>query len=97
MTEDRREESLTLLNNTHEFPCPFLLKVIGISKNSFEARVVATVREALGMAEDPEFNMRATPNGEHVSVTLEPVIDSAETVLEIYERLRNAEGVVMVM
>ncbi|MDG2381046.1 MAG: DUF493 domain-containing protein [Pirellulaceae bacterium] len=97
MTEDRREESLTLLNNTHEFPCPFLLKIIGISENSFEARVVATVREALGMAVDPEFNMRATPNGEHVSVTLEPVIDSAETVLDVYDRLRNVEGVVMVM
>lgn len=97
VTEHRREESLQLLNTTHDFPCPFLFKIIGVSENAFVARVVATVREALKLEEDPPFQTRATPNGEHISVTLEPEIDSAETVLAIYDQLRHVKGVVMVM
>ena len=89
-----REESINLLNATHEFPCAFVIKVIGVDQNDFVSRVVGTLLHF-----DPEvtYQTRSTPNGRHVSVTLEPHLQSAEQVLLIYERVRTLEGVVMTM
>jgi hypothetical protein len=91
------EVSLRLLEETHDFPCPFMVKVIGRSERAFVERVVAAVRQCQQMAADPPFRIRQTPNGRHVAVTLEPHVESAEQVLAIYSRIREVVGVVMVM
>ena len=89
-----REASLDLLNATHQFPCAFIIKVIGVDQNDFVSRVVDTLLHF-----DPEvtYQTRSTPNGKHVAVTLEPQLQSAEQVLLVYERMRSVEGVVMTM
>ncbi|QDT38088.1 YbeD family protein [Stratiformator vulcanicus] len=86
-----------LLEDTHDFPCPYLFKVIGEDDRAFAARVVSLVRETVGLDEDPEFKIRRTTSGRHLSVTIEPVVEHANQVLEIYDGLSRLKGLVMVM
>ncbi len=92
-----RQESIDLLNATHDFPTHMMFKVVGVNDVTFVSRVVVAVREELQHREDPTFRTRETPGGRHVAVTLEPWIDYAEQALMVYDRLRTVEGVVMLM
>ena len=92
-----RTDSLHLLNETHDFPCPFLIKVIGHAG----LLVVDHVTEAIERIQTQErpYSSRTRPsaNGKYLAISIEPHVDSAEVVLEIYDELRHVEGVVMVM
>lgn len=87
--------SIELLEDTHAFPCPYMFKVIGRVEDGFVARVVAAVREELADPADPPFTFRQSVGGRHVSVTLEPVIQSGQQVLDVYRRIRRLQGLVM--
>lgn len=89
--------SLELLQATHKFPCPYMFKVIGRAENGFEARVVAAVREELASPVDVPYKARQTAGGRHVSVTLEPTLQTGEQVLDIYRRLKLVVGLVMLL
>jgi putative lipoic acid-binding regulatory protein len=84
-----------LLESTHDFPGPYIFKVIGRVDNGFIARVVAAVRDELHGEEDPPFSVRQTVGGKHVAVTVEPIVQTAEQVLLLYRRLRRTAGLVM--
>ena len=86
-----------LLDATHQFPGKFVFKAIGRSDGEFAARVVAAVREALSHDFDPPHELRHTPGGRHVAVTVEPWIESSEQVLAIFARIRELPGLVMLM
>lgn len=92
-----RQQSIDLLNSTHQFPGPVVIKVIGTNHVTFVASVVITVRERIAAVVDPPFSTRETPNGRHVAVTLQPLVLDAEQVLDIYDSLRQLEGVLMLM
>jgi putative lipoic acid-binding regulatory protein len=87
--------SFELLEQTHAFPCPYVFKVIGKADPGFEARVVAVVREELRTDADPPFQVRDAVGGRHISVTVEPIVQSAEQVHAVYRRLVTLGGVVM--
>jgi putative lipoic acid-binding regulatory protein len=87
--------TIQLLEQTHAFPCPFLMKVIGKSDQGFMARVIAVVREELAVETDPPFRVREAVGGRHVAVTVEPTVQSAQQVLAIYRRLGALKGLVM--
>ena len=91
-----REAALELLNATHEFPCPFTIKVIGLAADDFEQRVVDAIKQTLNV-DAVNTSTRETPKKKHVAVTVEPVLQSAEQVLLLYEQIRSVEGVVMTM
>jgi hypothetical protein len=86
---------LELIRKTHTFPGPYLFKVIGDAKHDFPARVVAALVEELGV--EPQHEVRSTPGGRHVSVTLHPTLESAEQVLAIHHRLKKLDGLVMLL
>lgn len=88
--------AIQLLESVHEFPGPYMFKVIGRVENGFAARAVAAVREALDEPIDPPFKVRQTPGGRHVSVTVTPTVQRAEQVLAVYRRVRGMAGLVMV-
>lgn len=88
---------IELLESTHQFPGPYMFKVIGRVENGFVARVVAAVREELAGGDDPPFTYREAVGGRHVSVTLEPTVQTAHQVLAVYGRIRTLAGLVMVM
>jgi putative lipoic acid-binding regulatory protein len=90
-------QTIELLESYHQFPCPYTFKAIGKVENGFIARVVAAVREELEFPADPPYHVRQSSGGRHVSVTLEPRMDSAQRVLDVYRRLRNISGVVLLL
>lgn len=90
-------ESLELLLATHNFPGPYMFKVIGKDVAGFQARVMLAMREALKIDQDPPFRTQSTSSGRHVSITLEPHVFSAEEVITVYKFLKQTEGVMMVM
>jgi putative lipoic acid-binding regulatory protein len=87
--------AIKLLEDHHSFPGPYIFKVIGRVENGFAARVVAAVREELAVDTDPPFQMRTTAGGRHVSVTLEPTVQTARQVLAVYRRIRGLTGLVI--
>jgi len=87
--------AIALLEANHTFPGPYVFKAIGLVENGFVARVVAAVRDELGASVDPPFRVRETAGGRHVSVTLEPVVDTAQQVLLVYRRIRRTAGLVI--
>jgi putative lipoic acid-binding regulatory protein len=88
--------SLDLLTATHTFPGKYVFKAIGTMDDDFSARIVAVVRDELRQTFDAPYQTRETPGGRHVSVTIEPWVDSAEQVLAIYGRIKGEAGLVMV-
>jgi putative lipoic acid-binding regulatory protein len=87
--------TVELLEKTHTFPCPYVFKAIGKAGGGFQARVIAAVREELNFAIDPPTRVREAVGGRHLSITLEPVVQSAHQVLAVYRRLETLEGIVM--
>jgi putative lipoic acid-binding regulatory protein len=92
-----REESLNLLNDTHDFPTYIMFKVIGKNVDGFSARVVACIRDTLQLEVDPHFRSRTTKGERHISITVEPEVQTAEQVLAVYGELRTIEGVVLLL
>ena len=89
--------SIELLESTHVFPGRYMFKIIGRVEDGFVARVVAGVREELEAPTDPPYRVRETAGGRHVSVTLEPNVESASQVLAVYRRLRLLTGLVLIL
>lgn len=94
---NRRQQSIDLLNETHQFPTPVMIKVIGEHHADFVSAVLAAVREEMEIEEDLPFSTREARGGRHIAVTLEPRMNDAEQVLAVYARLRMIEGVVLLM
>jgi putative lipoic acid-binding regulatory protein len=92
-----REEALELLRQTHDFPARVMVKVIGVNQNALALRVAAAIRDSLGLPDDPDLQIRETPAGRHIAVTVEPEFQTAEEVLDAYEVIRQLDGVVMLM
>jgi putative lipoic acid-binding regulatory protein len=88
--------SAELLDQTHEFPGPYIFKAIGRPEGGFVARIVAAIREELENEIDPPYRVRETAAGRHVAVTVEPRVNSAWEVLAVYQRLGQVEGVMFV-
>jgi uncharacterized protein len=87
--------AIELLEAGHEFPGPYMFKVIGRAENGFVGRVVAAVRDALSAAVDPPYTVRETAGGRHVSVTVEVEVQTAEDVLAVYRRVHRLAGLVV--
>jgi putative lipoic acid-binding regulatory protein len=84
--------SVELLDSTHEFPGPYLYKVIGRAESGFVARAVAAVRDELEGDVDPPVSVRETASGRHVAVSIEPVVQNAWEVIAVYQRLGTLAG-----
>jgi hypothetical protein len=59
--------------------------------------VVAAVRDELADLADPPYRLRQATGGRHISITLEPQIQTARQVLAVYRRIRATAGVVMML
>ena len=91
------ESLIESLETTHEFPCEYTFKAIGRNPEMFLPSVVAAVAEELDDSDAPTHTVKGTPNGRHISVTLTPVVESAQHVMRIYKRLQTLGDLVMWM
>jgi putative lipoic acid-binding regulatory protein len=89
--------AIELLESVHQFPGPYMFKVIGRTDNGFVARTVAAVRDEVEAEVDPPYRVKETASGRHVSVTLEFTLRDAHQVLAVYRRLLNLAGLVMLL
>lgn len=89
--------AIDLLEATHSFPCSYMFKVIGTTDANFVGRTLQTVRRMLPEEMEPPFSSRTTANGRHVSVTIEPTMESAADVLAVYRELAELQGLVMLL
>ena len=87
--------TIDLLEKAHAFPCQYLFKIIGKADQGLLARVIAVVREELACETDPPFRVREAVGGRHQSITLEPVVQTANQVIAIYRRVGMLDGVIM--
>lgn len=86
-----------LLENTHQFPCPYTFKVIGEQREDFVENVVSAVRKGLELEFDPPFQSRESSGGRHVSLTFEPVAENSQQVLSVYAEIQKVEGVILLL
>ena len=84
-----------LLETTHAFPGVYVFKIIGSADDAIVARIIAVFRQELTIEVDPPFRVRESAGGRHLSVSVEPTVQSAEQVLAIYRRLGEVQGIVM--
>lgn len=89
--------NLELLESTHTFPCRYTFKAIGTSGDHFVGRVLAAVKLQLAESCEPSFSTRRTAAGRHVCVTIEPDVENAQQIIDIYAQLREIDGLVMLL
>jgi putative lipoic acid-binding regulatory protein len=94
---EERWRHIELLNQTHAFPTRVVIKVIGVNRATLLTEVVTCVRSEMSFEDPPEYSTREARGGRHIAVTIEPMLEHAEQVLAIYDRLRKLEGIVMLM
>ncbi len=74
-----------LLNEQYTWPAAFMFKFIVPVRRLDELR---------SLLEGHEFTTRSSSKGNYISVTLSPVVDSSEAVIQLYTRVSVVEGLV---
>jgi putative lipoic acid-binding regulatory protein len=92
-----RESSKATLEETHDFPCPYQFKVIGDNSEEFVAQVVQVGVNVGGTDTEPEVSTRESSSENYVSVTMELEVENAETILDVYDRVKELDGVQFVL
>jgi putative lipoic acid-binding regulatory protein len=87
-----RDQARDLIESVHQFPGIYVIKAIGHAVDDFVPRVLTAARESLGRHDDVQHTVRVTPQGNHVSVTLEVTVVTAEEVIRLYQAIQNVSG-----
>ena len=88
-----RQSSLEVLRQVHDFPGPYVFKIIGENTPDFIARVVQAAVIILGPKVAPQVATRQSSGGKHQSITLTVRVADAERVLDLYDVLGKVGGV----
>ena len=89
--------SLELLDSAHVFPGVYKFKAIGDGANHFEERVISAVRSEVGDQAAIAHTVRSTKGGRHVSLTLDVDVQNAEQVHLIYAKIRDLDGLLLLL
>jgi putative lipoic acid-binding regulatory protein len=89
--------STDLLAGSHSFPCVYQFKAVGSVSGDFQARVIEAVVAEVESPESVDYSVRETPGGRHVALTLNVNVDSPEQVRSIYARIRDLEGLLLLL
>jgi putative lipoic acid-binding regulatory protein len=87
--------SQDLLESNHPFPGTYQIKAIGTTEDDFVSRVIDAVVSELATPGELDHTVRVTPNGRHVSLTLEMTVQSADQVRAIYAAIRDVKGLTL--
>jgi putative lipoic acid-binding regulatory protein len=89
--------SIDLLESTHAFPGVYRIKAIGASDGGFVERVITAVADEVATPGEIDYSVKETRGGRHVSVTLDVSVQTAEQVRAIYARIREVEGLTLLL
>lgn len=94
MEPDHRPSEDLLVSN-HTFPGVYQIKAIGSADDDFAARVVEAAASELASPGEIDHVVRSTPNGKHVSLTMDITVQTPDQVRAIYARLREVKGITL--
>jgi len=92
-----RESTLETLNETHSFPCDFQFKAIGENSPEFVADVAQVAVNVLGEETDPDLTTHESGGGTYVSVRMTVEVGDAESILAIYDGVRDLDALKMAL
>lgn len=93
---DHRERALALLRNHHAFPGTFEFRAV-VRPEDRSAVVSAVVAAVSAPHPLRGLSERQSRKGNYIAVRVRVEVQSAEEVLDVYEVLRNLEGVLTAM
>ena len=91
------EKFIQALEEHHHFPEMVCIKVIGANRADFVTEVLNAIKAGLHVQFEPRYTIRETPHQRHLSISVEVIAGSAESLADAYQRISAVEGVVMVL
>jgi putative lipoic acid-binding regulatory protein len=80
-----------------QFPCDFPLKIMGRASPDFDQLVVGIVLRHVGSVREGAVSLRASGNGNYLSVTVTVQAESQAQLDGLYRELSGHEQVLMVL
>ncbi len=80
-----------------QFPCDFPLKIMGRASPGFDELVVGIVLRHVGEVREGAISLRASSNGNYLSVTVTVQAQSQAQLDNLYRELSGHEHVLMVL
>lgn len=90
-----RAPARELLEATHQFPGPYLIKAFGPATELFRVAVEAAAREAVGGR--LELSERISSKGNSICITLTLTAHDVDEVVLAYERLHEVSELKMIL
>ena len=86
-----------LLADNHEFPGVYRIKAIGSAEGDFVRRVVEAAASELAGPAEVDYTVRETSGGRHVAISLDLTVQTPAQVRAIYARIRDVEGLTLLL
>ena len=80
-----------------EFPCEFMIKVMGSYNDHFEQKVLNIVRRHISEAHQKKISKRPSKNHNYISLSIIIVAENKEQLDSLYEDLNAAPEVLMAL
>jgi putative lipoic acid-binding regulatory protein len=80
-----------------QFPCDFPLKIMGRASPGFDQLVVGIVLRHVGSVREGAVSLRASGNGNYLSVTVTVQAESQAQLDGLYRELSGHEQILMVL
>ncbi|MCA9494558.1 MAG: DUF493 family protein [Myxococcales bacterium] len=93
---DEVARAIALLESQHEFPGAFEFRVV-IRPAHRSSAVAALLAAAGGSDTLLEVSERSSSHGNYLALRVRVQVDAAERVLQVYEVMREVEGVLTIM
>lgn len=85
MSDEKYESLRNVLNECHEWPCPYVFKFIGPKESA---------DQVAALFPEQATSLRPSRTGKYIGVTAEITVSCAEEVFEIYAKAKDIEGLV---
>lgn len=93
---DEVARAIALLESQHDFPGPFEFRVV-IRPAHRSAAVAALLAAAGGSETLLEVGERSSSHGNYLALRIRVHVDTPQRVLQVYEVVRQVEGVLTIM
>lgn len=95
MGDDTHQKARALLEQTHEFPTNYRIRVIVHNLPTITTRIVATLEASGTPLTEPLSTPRSSREGTYLSLGLTFDARDADHVLEVYQLVRGVDNVIM--
>lgn len=94
MTRDPFEKFRDLLNQSYQFPCPYLHKFIGKNSSLFKNSVSDFEKKFIGLKRTGE---NQSASGKHLSLTYEYQAASADDVIQLAVETQKINDIIYIL